>query len=312
MPAGLWLFSYLFIIDSVWGNYKRSVYKCFLCTLPIMAITSELLQYFGILSGTFDFLDLMSYISAIFLFIFIKKTTVMKSKSILSMLILLAFAVLGGGSVNENGNLESWVWLVIAAFAIIFTIAIVSASEEESKKRVQEENARLEREEKLRIKKEEYNSQKQLFLAENGTPSKTLIINEYDINSEINVYENSKKIFILGREFLFKDVMSCTFSDSPRVIKGKMIAVTKSKNGSVIGRSIVGDVVAGPAGAIIGGTTAKKHTEYIQEDDKTVHDYTVVINMNSISEPIIRIHTGENGKLTNEIVGLMNVIISRK
>ena len=236
----------------------------------------------------------------------------MKSKSILSMLILLAFAVLGGGSVNENGNLESWVWLVIAAFAIIFTIAIVSASEEESKKRVQEENARLEREEKLRIKKEEYNSQKQLFLAENGTPSKTLIINEYDINSEINVYENSKKIFILGREYLFKDVMSCTFSDSPRVIKGKMIAVTKSKNGSEIGRSIVGDVVAGPAGAIIGGTTAKKHTEYIQEDDKTVHDYTVVINMNSISEPIIRIHTGENGKLTNEIVGLMNVIISRK
>jgi len=73
MPAGLWLFSYLFIIDSVWGNYKKSVYKCFLCTLPIMAITSELLQYFGILSGTFDFLDLMSYISAIFLFIFIKK-----------------------------------------------------------------------------------------------------------------------------------------------------------------------------------------------------------------------------------------------
>ena len=73
MPAGLWLFSYLFIIDSVWGNYKKSVYNCFLCTLPIMAITSELLQYFSILSGTFDFLDLMSYISAIFLFIFIKK-----------------------------------------------------------------------------------------------------------------------------------------------------------------------------------------------------------------------------------------------
>ena len=34
--------------------------------------------------------------------------------------------------------------------------------------------------------------------------------------------------------------------------------------------------------------------------------------MNSISEPVIRIHTGERGKLTNEIVGLMNVIISRR
>ena len=34
--------------------------------------------------------------------------------------------------------------------------------------------------------------------------------------------------------------------------------------------------------------------------------------MDSIAEPIIRIHTGENVKTTNEIVGLMNVIISRK
>ena len=57
---------------------------------------------------------------------------------------------------------------------------------------------------------------------------------------------------------------------------------------------------------------AKKNTEYIQEDDKTFHDYTVIINVNSIAEPIIRIHTKEDGKLTNEIVGLMNVIISRK
>ena len=72
MPAGLWLFSYLFIIDSVWENQKNVVFKCYLYALPIMAITSELMQYFDILSGTFDFIDLMSYISAIILFIFIK------------------------------------------------------------------------------------------------------------------------------------------------------------------------------------------------------------------------------------------------
>ena len=139
-----------------------------------------------------------------------------------------------------------------------------------------------------------------------------MVISDLDLNSEIHVYESSKKVFILGKEYSFKDVISCTFSDNPRIVKGKITAVTKSKNGNVIGRAIVGDVVAGPAGAIIGGTTAKKNTEYIQEDDKTIHDYTVIINMNSIAEPIIRIHTGEDGKLTNEIVGLMRVIISRK
>lgn len=236
----------------------------------------------------------------------------MKTKSILSSLILLVFVILGGGSFDENGHLSVWVWVVGIIFVVIFIIAAISGSQEEAKKKAREEQLRLEREEKLKIQTEEYNALKQQFLATNGVPDKSLVISDLDLNSEIHVYESSKKVFILGKEYSFKDVISCTFSDNPRIVKGKITAVTKSKNGNVIGRAIVGDVVAGPAGAIIGGTTAKKNTEYIQEDDKTIHDYTVIINMNSIAEPIIRIHTGEDGKLTNEIVGLMRVIISRK
>lgn len=236
----------------------------------------------------------------------------MKTKIIISSLILLVFAILAGGSFDEDGNIASWVWIVVGVFVVLFILLLISANKEEAKKKERAEQARLIREEKLKAKTEEYNALMQQFLSTNGTPDKTIVIDELDINSEIHVYEKTKKIFILGKEYSFKDVISCTFSDSPRVVKGKVTAVTKSKNGNVIGRSIVGDVVAGPAGAIIGGTTAKKQTEYIQEDDKTIHDYTVIINMNSISEPIIRIHTGERGKLTNEIVGLMNVIISRK
>ena len=43
-----------------------------------------------------------------------------------------------------------------------------------------------------------------------------------------------------------------------------------------------------------------------------VRDYTVNITMNSITDPIINIHTGEDVKLTNEVVSLMNVIIANK
>lgn len=236
----------------------------------------------------------------------------MKTKSILSLLILLVFCILGAGSFDENGNIAGWVWLVIIFIAIFFVVVIISTINEDEKKKQRAEELRIKREEQLKEKTEQYNISKQQFIETNGTPDKSLIISKLDINAEIHAYENSKKVYILGKEYSFKDIISCTFSDNPRVIKGKVTAITKSKNGNVIGRSIVGDVVAGPAGAIIGGTTAKKHTEYIQEDDKTVHDYTVIININSISEPIVRIHTGENGKLTNEIVGLMNVIISRK
>lgn len=236
----------------------------------------------------------------------------MKTKSILSLLILLAFCVLGGGSFDDNGDLSAWVWVVIVVVILFIVISVIMSINEDSKKKERAEQARLRREERVKAQTEEYNVLKQQFVETNGTPDKSLIISNLDINSEIHVYEKTKKVFIMGKEYSFRDIISCTFSDNPRIVKGKVTAITKSKNGNVIGRSIVGDVIAGPAGAIIGGTTAKKHTEYIQEDDKTVHDYTVIINMNSISEPIIRIHTGQDGKLTNEIVGLMKVIISRK
>jgi uncharacterized membrane protein len=236
----------------------------------------------------------------------------MRSKLILSSLILLAFAIFGAGSFDEHGNIAGWVWMIVVVIVVFFIFMVIGANQEEEERKEKKEQARLKREEKLKAQTEEYETLKQQFLTTNGTPDKTLVIDKLDLNSEIHVYESSKRVFIHGKEYAFKDVMSCTFSDNPRVIKGKITAVTKSKNGSVIGRAIVGDVVAGPAGAIIGGTTAKKNTEFIQGNDKTIHDYTVIINMNSIVEPVIRIHTGEDGKLTNEIVGLMNVIISRK
>ena len=73
MPAGLWLFAYLLIIDAIWGNEKNTLYLCHLFILPILALVSELMQFLGVLPGTFDFLDLISYVCAILLFIIIKK-----------------------------------------------------------------------------------------------------------------------------------------------------------------------------------------------------------------------------------------------
>lgn len=74
MPAGLWLFSYMFIIDSIWEDNNNPIYKCFIVILPVFAITSELLQFINILPGTFDIWDVISYVFAILLFIIIKST----------------------------------------------------------------------------------------------------------------------------------------------------------------------------------------------------------------------------------------------
>ena len=73
MPAGLWLFSYLFIVDSIWWKEKGIIYKGFIFVLPIMSIGSEIMQYYKVLPGTFDVLDICSYMCAVILFLLIKK-----------------------------------------------------------------------------------------------------------------------------------------------------------------------------------------------------------------------------------------------
>ena len=73
MPAGLWLFAYMFVIDSIWGKDKNNVYLYFLYVLPLLAIVSELMQYVGMIPGSYDSMDLLCYVSFIFLFLIINK-----------------------------------------------------------------------------------------------------------------------------------------------------------------------------------------------------------------------------------------------
>lgn len=72
LPDGLWLFSYMFLIDTIWNNEKFFLYYFFLWILPFIAILSEVLQIFGIVPGFFDTIDLLCYIGAILVFLILK------------------------------------------------------------------------------------------------------------------------------------------------------------------------------------------------------------------------------------------------
>lgn len=236
----------------------------------------------------------------------------MKTKIFLSTLILAIFGLLGGASVDEDGSLSGWVWIVIIGVVVAVIAGVMQANADEKKKREQaaaDREKRLAREAEQKARFEEWSSK---YISENGTPDKTIIVKPNDEMEIIHVHEGKKQVYMKGKMYDFKDFINVTFTDSPTIIKGKTTATTKSSTGSTVGRAIVGDVIAGPAGAIIGGTTGKKTTEFQHESDRVIHDYTVVVNMNSISTPIVRINTGSDGKTTNEIVGLINVIISRR
>ena len=73
LPDGLWLFSYIILMGAIWAFDMR---KSLLCSVPliVIAIGSELLQLLHIVRGTFDVIDLLSYIAgSVIGFFYIKK-----------------------------------------------------------------------------------------------------------------------------------------------------------------------------------------------------------------------------------------------
>lgn len=72
LPDGLWLLSFLLLMEGIWDN--ETLIKWLFC-IPIIvfAFVSEILQFNGFLSGTGDIIDMFFYIAAILLLlIFIK------------------------------------------------------------------------------------------------------------------------------------------------------------------------------------------------------------------------------------------------
>lgn len=77
LPAALWLFSYMFIIRGIWLNsHQNIIYNIFLWGVPTMAISSELLQFFGAIPGTFDYKDIIAYLAGLVMYFLITKSKI--------------------------------------------------------------------------------------------------------------------------------------------------------------------------------------------------------------------------------------------
>lgn len=156
-----------------------------------------------------------------------------------------------------------------------------------------------------------YNAARMELINKYGNPKKAFVLGKYNLNKEIIAFEESNRIWICGNDYPMKSILSCTFTDDKKVIKGEITSTTKTNTGNMVKRAVVGDVLLGDAGAIIGGSTASKTTITAQGQDKIIHNYTIIINVDSLSEPTIKIPMGTDENTVNEIVGLMNVIINR-
>lgn len=74
LPNGLWATSYFLIMDAIWmSNLKLQI--LYSSIMPIVGITSELLQKVGILKGTYDTRDLICYTLPYIVYILLKIKT---------------------------------------------------------------------------------------------------------------------------------------------------------------------------------------------------------------------------------------------
>lgn len=61
LPDGLYCAAYILFIDAIWYNDHRLVKYIIISLVPFVTICSEIMQYFGLVKGTFDIYDLICY-----------------------------------------------------------------------------------------------------------------------------------------------------------------------------------------------------------------------------------------------------------
>lgn len=238
-----------------------------------------------------------------------------KASGILAVIFTVAAYIIGSIYFYFTGSNDSVSWVFILVFFIIVYAILLYAVRGYNDEYKAEKD--LERRKAIQIqeKKEAQESVRLTRIAEYeslyGECTK-VISNPGDSSQDfIRVYEKPSVIIIKDEKYSFDEIIGYNLTDNSRVIKGELSSSTSTSNASAVGRAVVGAALGGVAGAVIGGATAKQTTEYKQGEDKTIHDFSVNINVNRLSEPLVKLHIGRNEDLANEITALINAIVVR-
>ena len=164
--------------------------------------------------------------------------------------------------------------------------------------------------------KNNYNQRLSELIETYGNIEKIIDVEYLNIEKSLIAFAQSKILYIQGEFVSFASIIGCQLLDNQTTItttRGNTQSVAKNNTASTLGRAVVGGVIAGGVGAIIGGTTAKKEITSTHKKTSTTtqkHDYTIVIEVMNISNPIIKLDCQSNEEISYEIIGLINAIIA--
>lgn len=228
---------------------------------------------------------------------------------------LIITAVSKDSQSHIYSSFEGWMLIIITASFFIGGICLFCASDsqqeeiidkaqriisEQRHKQIEDDNKRKEAREKIKQYDKEYGDVTKLIKVNEGTK----------IEDYILVYKEAKKLILNGIPIPFEDVLSITIEDEANTLKGQI--KPQRNNSEIIGRAVVGGLIAGETGAIIGGMSAAQNTSFTQESDTIIHDFSAIVHLNSLDNPILSIHIGKDRNAANEIKALFNVILNSK
>lgn len=193
--------------------------------------------------------------------------------------------------------------IMIALSVIIFICFICFSTKSEK----QIENEKSVEFHKIRLAQAE-SDQKELIETQLGKP--IVVRNSSNLRNSFSVHEESKVILINKKPILYSNIRACELLIDGQTSSSTTSTITKSSTGSVLGRAVVGTVVAGGAGAIIGGVSGKK-TGIGHTTTNMVTYYSVRISTNNIAEPTKIYKCNDDIEYATNLVDTLTIIIER-
>lgn len=191
-----------------------------------------------------------------------------------------------------------------------FCLAIWLGVQQEKQAKAKAELARKEKEDAIKRRKRQMENLIDSLRILHGNPTKIIKVDDVNV---VTLFAAKKIVCINTEELLFDSILSIKLIDDYQIRHGKVTsnAETKTDSASLIGRSAAGAVVAGGAGALIGASSASKETttHFKQENDKVIHDYTLLITLKTFESSLIKIRIGNNWEIATELEQLFLLII---
>ena len=141
------------------------------------------------------------------------------------------------------------------------------------------------------LQRDDYKRKRIELIAKYGPP--TIIIN----NLTAYLFEKQRVLAIYGIEHSFDSILDFRVNDS------QSYSITTSSS-SMIGRTLVGGVLLGGAGAIVGANTASKNVT------SNGSNYKIFITTKDLSDPVIEYQT-TNEATANKLISVLKIIIDK-